>query len=171
VDAELFYRLHIDRFLQPERRRVRHILVTINDSFAENDSDAARQRIEVIAARLAKEPGRFTEQALKHSECPTALQGGLLGEYPRGQLFAALDGALFRLKEGETSAILESPLGFHLLRCEAILPPGAVPFQEALPRIRRMIADQRARGIQRTWLRRVLQEGSPQPQAATAGTA
>jgi nitrogen fixation protein NifM len=171
TDAELFYRLHIDRFVQPERRRASHILVTINDTFAENRRDAARQRLASIAQRLAREPERFAEQAAKHSECPTALQGGLLGEYRRGQLFAALDAALFALREGELSEVVESPLGFHLLRCDAILPPRAIPFHQALPRIRTTVADQRARNLQRAWLRRVHQEGSPQPQAATADTA
>ena len=168
VDAELFYRVHIDRFVQPERRRASHILVTINDSFAENGRDAARQRIEAIVARLVKEPGRFTEQALKHSECPTALQGGLLGDYHRGQLFAALDAALFALREGELSVVVESPLGFHLLRCDAIQPPGAIPFPEVLPRIRATLADQRARTIQRNWLRQLLEPPSRIEAEATA---
>lgn len=171
VDAELFYRLHIDRFVQPERRRASHILVTINADYAENRREAARQRIAAIVLRLAREPQRFAEQAAKHSECPTALQGGVLGEYRRGQLFAALDTALFALAEGELSPVVESPLGFHILRCDAILPPGAIPFDLVLPRIRAMVAGQRARGIQRAWLHQLLQDGSRPRAAAASGTA
>ncbi len=160
TDAELFYRLNIERFLQPERRRASHILVTVNDAFAENARESARQRIEAIAQRLAKERGRFAEQALKHSECPTALQGGVLGEYRRGQLFAALDAALFQLTEGALSGVIESPLGFHIVRCDAILPPGVLSFQEALPHIRARFAENRAQTVQREWLRSLLREGT-----------
>jgi nitrogen fixation protein NifM len=171
VDAELFYRLHIDRFVQAERRRASHMLVTINEGFAENRREAARGRIEAIAARLAREPQRFGEQAAKHSECPTALQGGLLGEYRRGQLFAALDAVLFALREGELSAVVESPLGFHILRCDAILPPGPIPFLEVLPRVRATLADQRARSIQRNWLRQLLEKHPPARVAARSDAA
>ncbi len=70
TDAELFYRLHIDRFVRPERRRASHILVTINEGFEENRRESARARIAAIARRLARDAGRFAQQAMKHSECP-----------------------------------------------------------------------------------------------------
>jgi nitrogen fixation protein NifM len=156
TDAELFYRLHIDRFVRPERRRASHILVTINEGFEENRRESARARIAAIARRLARDAGRFAEQAMKHSECPTALQDGMLGEYRRGQLFGTLDAALFALQQGALSDVVESPLGFHILRCDAILAPGAMLLAEALPRVRAMLAGDRARGIQRAWLRQLL---------------
>jgi len=87
MDVELYYQFHPEQFRRPETRLARHILVTINDSIAENTRAAARQRIEAIATRLAKEPQRFEEQALKHSECPTALDGGKLGDLPRANSF------------------------------------------------------------------------------------
>ncbi|MBK7954464.1 MAG: peptidylprolyl isomerase [Candidatus Accumulibacter sp.] len=67
---------------------LRHILVTIHEQLADNQRQPARDRIEAIRSRLLKEPQRFAEQALKHSECPTAINGGLLGSVPRGQLYA-----------------------------------------------------------------------------------
>ena len=164
IDAELYYRLHIDRFLQPERRRASHILITINDQFGENRREAARARIGDIAERLSRQGARFAEQAAKHSECPSALQGGVLGEYRRGQLFPALDAVLFALRAGGLSEVVESPLGFHILRCDAILPPGTTPLQQALPRIRALLAESRVRSVQREWLRRILRGG-----ATTAG--
>ena len=68
----------------------------------------------------------------------------------------ALDEALFALQEGALSDVVESPLGFHILRCDAILAPGAMLLAEALPRVRAMLAGDRARGIQRAWLRQLL---------------
>lgn len=159
VDAELFYRLHPEHFVLPERRRMSHILITINDAFPENTREAARARIEAVAARLAREPGRFGEQAAAHSECPSALQGGMLGEYAAGQLFPALEQALFALWPGHIGGIVETPLGFHLPRCDAVLPPAAVAFADVLPRIREMLTDARARAAQRLLLRQLMGPG------------
>ena len=115
-----------EQFRRPETRLARHILITINDTIAENTRSAAGKRINAIQARLAKEPQRFEEQALKHSECPTALDGGKLGDLPRGKLFPELDKALFELKAGEVSGVLESELGFHVLRCDTITEAGVL---------------------------------------------
>lgn len=87
MDVELYYQYHPEQFRRPETRLARHILITINETIPDNTRAAASERITVIAARLAKEPLRFEEQALKHSECPTALDGGKLGDLPRGKLF------------------------------------------------------------------------------------
>jgi len=90
IDVEIFWYLHKDRFRRAEMRVLRHILVTINEQLAGNDRQSARVRIEAIRTRLLREPQRFAEQALKHSECPTAINGGLLGTVPRGQLYPQL---------------------------------------------------------------------------------
>ena len=156
TDVDLYYQYHPEQFRRPETRLVRHILVTINESMAENTREAAHQRISEIAARLAKEPQRFEEQALKHSECPTALDGGKLGDLPRGKLFPELDQALFELKAGEVSGVLESEIGFHILRCDAITEAGVLDFNQAKPHIRKLLEQKRKRAAQQAWVKGLL---------------
>jgi len=156
VDVELYYRYHPDQFRRPETRLARHILVTINESIAENTRTAARKRIDAIAARLSKDPARFEEQALKHSECPTALDGGKLGDLPRGKLFPELDKALFELKSGEVSGVLESDLGFHILRCDAITEASVLTLEQAHGHIRKLLEQRRKRVCQQAWLKQFL---------------
>ena len=93
---------------------------------------------------------------MKHSECPTALQGGLLGEVPSGQLYPELDAALFLMHEGETSEILESPMGLHLLRCEAITPAAVLPLKDARGPIRTLLEQRRKRVCQQAWVNQLL---------------
>lgn len=157
MDVELYYHYHPDQFRRPETRLARHILITINESIADNTRDAAHKRISEIAARLAKEPQRFEEQALKHSECPTALDGGKLGDLPRGKLFPVLDKALFELKAGEVSGVLESELGFHVLRCDAITEAGVLGFDQAGQHIRKLMEQKRKRVCQQAWLKQLLE--------------
>ena len=157
MDVELYYQYHPEKFHRPETRLARHILITINETIAENTRVAATKRIDTIATRLAKDPKRFEEQALKHSECPTALDGGKLGDLPRGKLFPVLDDALFELKAGEVSRVLESELGFHVLRCDAITEADVLSLDQALPRIRKLMEQKRKRVCQQAWIKQLLE--------------
>ncbi|MCK9200883.1 MAG: nitrogen fixation protein NifM [Gallionella sp.] len=161
IDVELYYQYHPDQFRRPETRLARHILITVNDTIPENTRVAAQQRIAEIAVRLQKEPERFEEQALKHSECPTALDGGKLGDLPRGKLFPELDKALFELNAGEVSGVLESELGFHVLRCDAITEADVLSLTQARPHIRKLLEQKRKRVCQQAWVKQVM-AGKPE---------
>lgn len=157
MDVELYYQYHPEKFRRPETRLARHILITINESIPENTRAEAGKRIATIQARLAKEPQRFEEQAQKHSECPTALDGGKLGDLPRGKLFPELDKALFEMKAGEVSGVLESELGFHVLRCDAITEAGVLGYDQAKPHIRKLMEQKRKRICQQAWMKQLLE--------------
>ncbi|NVN88930.1 MAG: nitrogen fixation protein NifM [Rhodopseudomonas sp.] len=152
TDVEIFYLVHSERFRRPETRTLRHILSTINDGLAGSERDAARQKIDAIHSRLCKAPERFAEQAQKHSECPTAMNGGLLGDVAPGKLFPELEPAAFALAPGELSGVVESPLGFHILLCDAIQPAGEVSLDSERERIRGHLEDTRRRSIQKAWI-------------------
>lgn len=149
VDAEIYYRLHPEAFDRPEARRLRHILIT-----CDNGNEKARVRMQLEALRpTLKDCEKFAEAALRHSQCPTALEGGQLGVVKRKQLYAELEPAAFALGEGEISAVLESPIGLHILRCDEIFPCGMLPFAEVQGKIVEHILDKRRRKAQRDWLR------------------
>lgn len=158
ADVEIFYLMHQERFRQPEVRTLRHILVTINDDVPGSGREEARDRIDAIRERLLKSPERFEEQALKHSECPTALNGGLLGEVPRGKLFPELEPAVFALAVGELSQVLESNLGYHLVRCDGIQAAGVVPLAAISEKLRRHLEDSRRSKAQKAWIAALFQQ-------------
>lgn len=162
TEARLYYYLHPQRFSQPETRVARHILITINPNFAENRRDAARQRCVEIAKRLQRKPDRFAEQAMKHSECPSALEGGLLGRIKRDTLYPELEAGLFALKEGAVSDVIESPLGFHVLYCEKIHHEGPVPLAQVLPRLREQLNAREAGRAQKRWVESLFEKTEPE---------
>lgn len=153
TEVEIFWFMHQERFRRAETRVLRHILITINETLAGNERAAARGRIEAIRERLLKNPERFAEQALKHSECPTAMNGGLLGSVPRGQLYPELEAAAFALAAGEISAVAESELGFHLLLCEAIHAARTSQLNEVRDAIRAHLETQRRGICQKSWIK------------------
>ena len=162
LDTRLYYELNRERFRVPEQRTARQILVTINPDYPDNTRAAAQARIEKIRGTLAHRPGRFAEQARRYSECPSALDGGKLGEISRGQLYPELDATLFGLEEGEISDVVESEIGFHLLLCEKIHPLRQVPYTRAAPDIHNLLEERHRRNCQKSWLTELLRQRQPQ---------
>lgn len=161
-DEALFYELHRERFQRLERRTARHILITVNHDYAENTREAARARIEALADKLRAGRSdnlieRFARAARRNSECPTALEDGRLGTVSRGQLYPELDKALFAMEPGRFSGIVESPVGLHLLLCEAVEPASSLPLDQVRPRLREALEQRRRRDAQRAWLKALKQ--------------
>lgn len=152
VEVGIFYHSHPEKFHRPEQRIARHILISINPDYPENIRDKAWQRINELAEILKRKPHKFADLALKHSECPTAMQGGELGTVPPGKLYPALDAALFRLKRNEISQAVETEMGFHLIQCQQIIPAQTLSLKKATPKIRQLMQERYRRNCQRAWL-------------------
>lgn len=152
TDIEIFYLMHREKFFRPEIRCLRHILVTINESLKGNDRASARRKIDNVRARLLKSPQRFAELAMKYSECTTAMDGGLLGEVRRGELYAELERAAFSLNAGELSRVVESPMGFHVIHCVSVELASEQPLASVRERIRSFLVESRRRSAQKEWI-------------------
>lgn len=152
VEVGIFYHMHPEKFRIPEQRIARHILISINPDYPENTRELARQRIDSLAEILKHKPHKFTDLALKNSECPTALNGGALGTIVKGKLYPELDATLFALNENEISTVVETEIGFHLIQCQKIMRAETLSLKKATPKIRQLIQERYRRNCQRTWL-------------------
>lgn len=152
VEIGIYYHLHPDQFNRPELREACHIYISINSDYPENTRENAFSRMQEIQVKLQKKPYKFADLALKHSECPTSLQGGVLGLVPRGKLYPELDAALFSIKAGEVSEIVESEIGFHLVMCKQIQKAETLSLQKASPKIRQVMKERSRLTCQRAWL-------------------
>lgn len=77
----------------------------------------ARERIDEVKAQLDA-GGDFAELATEHSHCPSAAEGGDLGWFGPGQMVPEFEEAAFALQPGETSDVVETDFGFHIIRVE-----------------------------------------------------
>lgn len=77
--------------------------------------EEARARAEEALASL-NAGETFESVAQRYSDGPAASFGGDLGWFQRGQMVPLLDDAAFALAPGQTSTLLESPLGYHILK-------------------------------------------------------
>jgi peptidylprolyl isomerase/peptidyl-prolyl cis-trans isomerase C len=148
-EAEDYYHRHPSAFTRPETRRIRHILMTFDDAA---QKQAVTTRLEALRANI-RTAEDFAAAALKHSQCPTALEQGLIGTVRRGQLFPELEDSAFSLAVGEISSPQESPVGLHLLYCDAIWPETPSSFAEARTRVIAHLNEKRGKRGQEAWIR------------------
>ncbi len=98
----------------PEVVEVYHIfkVPTVGASTKNTLRNKARQILDSI-----RTGGDFAEFARRYSEDrATAISGGDLGSWHRGQFVAEFEEAVFSLKENEISDIVETSRGFHIIQ-------------------------------------------------------
>ncbi|NUM25323.1 MAG: peptidylprolyl isomerase [Candidatus Buchananbacteria bacterium] len=78
----------------------------------------AHAKMQEILETLRSGEKTFEELAEIYSEDVTALQGGDLGYFSRGQMVKEFEDAAFNLKPGEVSDIVKTQFGYHLIKVE-----------------------------------------------------
>ncbi len=124
AEIDAYYRNHSDEFRIPETVTVRQILVP-----TENEARDIRRRVR-------NDPKNFEILARTLSHSPEAAQGGLLGEFARGQLPAELDRVVFSLPPGAQTEIVVTPHGHHVVRVEARTAERLLTLDECRTRVR-----------------------------------
>ena len=95
--------------------RLAHILVLVPEQATSAQIEARRKRALQALSELRK-GAEFAQISAQYSDAPDALQGGNLGWRPSGRLPAIFLEALTPLKPGETTDILRSANGFHIVK-------------------------------------------------------
>jgi len=81
------------------------------------DKAAAQKLAEKVLAEVEKPGADFTALAKKYSEDSSAERGGDLGNIGRGMFAVAYEDAAFALKKpGETTKVVETDFGFHIIQ-------------------------------------------------------
>jgi peptidyl-prolyl cis-trans isomerase C len=111
-----FYVKNPAAFQQGERVKASHILVRVQANADSAEREKARAKAAGILADL-KAGKDFGELAKQHSDDPgSGAQGGDLGYFQRGQMVPPFEQAAFALPVGQTSDLVTSDFGFHIIR-------------------------------------------------------
>ena len=104
----------------PEEIAASHILVSYKGaerSEATRTKDEAKKRAEEALAKVKAKDADFAALAKEYSDDPASkAKGGDLGTFKKGTMHKNFEEAAWKLKVGDTSDIVESPFGFHIIR-------------------------------------------------------
>ncbi|MFW6154043.1 MAG: HEAT repeat domain-containing protein [Planctomycetota bacterium] len=73
-------------------------------------------KAKVLLAKLRGGTDRFADLAGRWSDCPTAASGGRIGGFAPGTMLPKFEDAVRDLKVGALSDVVETEVGFHLIR-------------------------------------------------------
>jgi len=137
-----FYQKNPTQFQQAERVRASHILIR----FPENADAAAKESIRLKAAevlRQAKAGKDFADLAKRYSQDPgSAVNGGDLGFFNRGQMVGPFDEVAFTLPPGQMSELVETTFGYHVIRVAEKQPSRTIPLDEIRPQLQQFLEGQ-----------------------------
>lgn len=142
ADAELRkdYTANQDKFRTPERVQARHILIK---SDASNDA-AMKTKAEGVLKQI-QAGGDFAKLAKDNSQDPgSAAQGGELGWVVKGQTVPEFEKSAFSLQPGQTSGLVKTTYGYHILQVEKHEQAHVQPFEE----VKAQLADESTKRAQ-----------------------
>ena len=132
TDDELkaVYQQNIQQYQVPNRVHAEHILFLTT---GKTDAEVAeiRKKAEDVLAQAKKKGANFEELAKKYSEDPgSKTKGGDLGWVLQGQMVPEFEKATFSLNKGETSDLIKTQYGFHIIKVLDKETAHTKPFDE-----------------------------------------
>ena len=121
-DARKLYTAEVaKRFSTPEERRASHILIKAEKDASSAERAKAKAKAQALLAEAKKSPAAFAELARKNSDDPgSAERGGDLDFFGRGAMVKPFEDVAFGLKPGETSDVVETDFGYHIIHLVAV---------------------------------------------------
>ncbi len=175
TDADLrdYYDQHRDQYRLPEQVKVSHILIKTplpgpDGKVDEKGVAEAQQRAEDLLKQL-KNGANFEDLAKKYSEDPgSAKNGGSLGWIGRGQTVAEFEKVAFSLPKGQTSGIVKSSYGFHIIRVDDKHDAELKPLDAVKSEIEPLLKRQQAQQIAQNEAQKILNQAREQGLDAAA---
>jgi peptidyl-prolyl cis-trans isomerase D len=144
-DVKAYYDQNAARLSGQEERRASHILITAPKNAPAAERSAAKAKAESLLAEVKAAPASFADVAKKNSQDPgSAANGGDLDFFARGAMVKPFEDAAFSMQKGDTSAVVESDFGYHIIRLTDIKAAKQKTFEEMKPEIEADLLKQQA---------------------------
>jgi parvulin-like peptidyl-prolyl isomerase len=134
-----YYDANKKSFFIDDYLRTRQIFLDTRNLTTKEEREKALQQAQDILRQL-KAGASFTDLAAKYSEdTTTKYKGGEMGWIPRDSPTLQQNFGkdfwddLFKLKPGQTSDVLLSSIGLHIVQCEEAVPAHLVGFDDKVP--------------------------------------
>lgn len=137
-----YYRQHREIYEGKEAVRIKQILLFFPKNSDEKIKATLRAQMDSILTRLQKGES-FDLLASQYSQGPAAAAGGDIGFVEKGSMQSVVDGAAFSLKKDEVSGVIESPIGFHIIKVIDKRGAGIKPIESVREEIKAKIEEEK----------------------------
>jgi len=134
TDAEVadFYNKNLKNYTTAEQRSASHILITMSRDADAATQAAAKKKAEAVLAEVRANPDNFAAIAKANSQDPGSAQsGGDLGVVEKGLFVKSVEDSIYALKQGETSGLVQSEFGWHIIKLNSIKPSSQRSLDDA----------------------------------------
>lgn len=150
-EIKKYYESHQREFSKPEKVRLRHIFITVNDF---NNMDERENKLTI--ARKVLERYRlgetFSSLARQFSDDPSARKGGDIGYIKMEDLMEPLRERARTLASGEISSLIESKVGYHIIFMEEKVGSNTLPLDEVKKEIERQLFQKKLEERLKSWV-------------------
>jgi peptidyl-prolyl cis-trans isomerase D len=145
ADLKSYYDQNTARFGTKEERRASHILISAPAGAPAADREKARAKAQQLLEEVRKAPNSFGDVARKNSQdTGSAEKGGDLDYVTRGAMVKPFEDALFALKKGDISDVIETEFGYHIIHLNDVKPAVVPPFDKVRATIEDEVRSQQA---------------------------
>jgi peptidyl-prolyl cis-trans isomerase D len=144
AEVQAYYTSHAAQYHTDEQVKTRHILITVKQgSDAATDAAAKAKAADIL--KQVQAGGNFADLAKKYSEDPGSKDaGGELPLIPTAGLDPAYAKAAMALNPGQTSGLVKSAFGYHIIQTEQKQAAGVKPLAEVKDSIVQVLEQQKA---------------------------
>ena len=170
TDAEVqqYYSQHQADYKVDDQVKVRHILIKVDPGADAKADAAAKQKAEDILKQL-RAGGNFADLAKKNSDDPGSKDtGGELGFIKHGVTVPEFDKAAFSLQPGQTSDLVKTKFGYHIIQSEEKQTAHTRSLDEVKPTIVAVLTRQKEGQAQQAFAQQLATEAQKNGFAQTA---
>lgn len=166
-EVQQYYQQHISSYQVEAQVKVRHILISVSSQDAKADA-AAKAKAQSVLDQL-HHGADFAKLAKQDSDDPgSKAQGGELGWIKHGATVPAFDKVAFELQPGQTSGLVRSRYGYHIIQVEAKQPAHTKALDEVKADITATLTRQHEQQQEQNYAQKLAAEAAKTSLAATA---
>ncbi len=144
-DLKSYYEQNLQTLVQQEQRRASHILIGAPSQAPAAEREKAKAEALALLAQVRKSPKSFAAVAREKSQDPgSAAKGGDLDLFARRAMGKPFGDAVFGLKEGQISDLVETDYGYHIIQLTGIQSAKTPSYEAMRPKLEADLRKQQA---------------------------
>ncbi len=138
-------------FWDPGKARVRHILILTEEGLSADKKKKKYLQAKEILDEV-KRGKDFAVAAKEYSEDISASDGGDVGFIEKGKMVPEFEKAVYSLKEGAISDIVETEYGYHIIKVEEVLVGETLPLKDVKNKIQFILSNEKQKSAYDEWM-------------------